>query len=487
MGQSWSELWGDAPEAQAEVSPDPHHSPSPEKGYTEQYSVIATAGSVLKFDPNKSYAVCVGIDKQLDERFNRRSLGYIAAKDAVSLGEAFIRDMGLQRDRVNIYTSSDTSFLCKKAALSTLLVNYARKVEEGGIFVFHFSGHGVLIRGSSGSEWVLAPADFSGDVSSGFTANDLLELIQIADCRARHVLIILDCCYAGGIGGKMASAENTMRVTPGVYVMCACAAKEVSIALTVLGNSIFSFFLLHYFEKHSSKGQFAVEESMREITELCRSYSSLMLRYSAEDGLRSATMQPKMDTVAVVEIGNYAVFDSPDGTADVTTSSRFGLVFSFYDRQLPKPPLHPIAIRWLSSATVQDAIEMLCTKTDVPLPLQDGMICAMLYSIACLHLEHDRSHITERNFILTTIISVVAAIGYKFPEVTINVDQLKMALKYYYKPIYSLSVSGKPIEKLWLDICACEDGMELRGDQVDSGASIDNEVSDCFIRVFLRG
>jgi len=483
MGQSWSELWGDVPEAQAEASPDPHHSSSPEKGYTEQYSVIATANSVLKFDPDKSYAVCVGIDKQLDEKFNGRSLGYIAAKDAVSLGEAFIRDMGLQRDRVNIYTSNDASFLCKKAALSTLLVNYARKVEEGGIFIFHFSGHGVLIRGRNGSEWVLAPADFSGDVSTGFTANDLLELIQIADCRAHHILIILDCCYAGGIGGRMSSVQNTMRVTPGVYVMCACAAKQVSLALTVLGNSIFSFFLLHYLEKHSSKGQFAVEESMREITELCRSYSSLMMRYSAEDGLRSAMMQPRMDTIAVVEIGTPVTLDNPDGTtaADVTDSNRFGLVFSFYDRQLPKPPLHPIAIHWLSSATVQDAIETLCTKTDLPLLLQDGMICAMLYSIACLHLEHDRSHITDRNFILTAIISVVAAIGYKFPEVTINVSQLKMALKYYYKPIYSLGIPAKPIEKLWLDIYTYE---ESRGDQVDSDANVDNAVSDCFIRIF---
>ena len=481
MGQSWSELWGDVPEA----SPDPHHSPSPEKHYTEQYSVIATVNSVLKFDPDKSYAVCVGIDKQLDERFNGRSLGYIAAKDAVSLGEAFIRDMGLHRDRVNIYTSSDTSFLCKKGALSTLLVNYARKVEEGGIFIFHFSGHGVLIKGSSSSEWVLAPADFSGHASTGFTANDLLELIQVADCRARHVLIILDCCYAGGIGGKMASAENVMRVTPGVYVMCACAAKEVSLALTVLGNSIFSFFLLHYLEKHSSKGQFAVEESMKEIAELCRSYSSLMMRYSAEDGLRSAVMQPEMDTVAVVEIGTHEILDSSDGSsADVTDSNRFGLLFSLYDKQSPKPPLHRIAMLWLSSAIVQDSIETLCTKTNIPLPLQDGMVCAMLYSIACLHLEHDRTHITERNFIVTAMISVVAAIGYKFPEVTMNVSQLKMALKYYYKPIYSLGIPAKPIEKLWLDIYACEDSMESRGDQVDSGISVDNKVSDCSIRVF---
>ena len=283
----------------------------------------------------------------------------------------------------------------------------------------------------------------------------------------------------------MASLENVMRVTPGVYVMCACAAKEVSLALTVLGNSIFSFFLLHYLEKHSSKGQFAVEESMREITELCRCYSSLMMRYSAEGGLRSAIMQPKMDTVAVVEIGTCAVTDCTDGAStDITDNNRFGLLFNLYDRQLPKPSLHPIAIRWLGSAVVQDSIETLYTKTGLPLSLQDGIACAMLYSIACLHLEHDRSHVTERNFVLTAIISVVAAIGYRFPEVTMKINQLKMALKYYYKPIHSLGIPAKHIEKLWLDMYACEDSMESRGDQVDSGTSVNSQVSDCSIRVF---
>ena len=447
-------IWDDV----AEAIPDPHSSPLPQQDYSEQYSVIATADSVLEFDPNRSYALCVGIDKQLDDRFTGKSLGYIAAKDAVSMGEAIVADMGLRRERVNVYTSQDVSFLCKKGALSTLFVNYARKVEEGGIFIFHFSGHGVLIRGDR-SQWVLAPADFSGDSNTGISGDDLLRLIEI-ECRARHVLIILDCCYAGGVGRQVASSENIMRVTPGVYVMCACAAKEVSLALAALGNSIFTFFLLHYFEKDHKKGRLEVNAVMTDVSEMCRSFSSLMLRYTEKDGLSSAMMQPQVNTLAVVEIGTVII--------DETDSSRFSLLFSLYDKTLPKPSLHKTAQQWLTSSSVQDAIETLYTRMPLSLPLQDGIVCAMTYSMACLHLENDRSHIVERNFILTVFVSVLSAIGFKIPDIILSLSSLKMALKYYYKPIYTLGIPADPLVQLWADVCSSEDGQETRGDEVDA-------------------
>ena len=459
MGQGWSVIWDNV----AEAIPDPHSSPPAEQDYTEQYSVIATAESVLEFDPNRSYALCVGIDKQLDEKFVGKSLGYIAAKDAISMGEAFVADMGLHRERVNVYTAQDVSFLCKKGALSTLFVNYARKVEEGGIFIFHFSGHGILIKGDS-NEWVLAPADFTGDGNTGITADDLMKLIRIADCRARHVLIILDCCYAGGIGRRVESLENIMRVKPAVYVMCACAARETSIALNALGNSIFTFFLLHYFEKYHSKGRLEVKSVMTEVTEMCRSFSSLMLRYTEENGLKSAMMQPQFNVQAVVEKEVVSI-DEPD-------LNRFSFLFSLYDQTLPKPSLHKVAQQWLVSSSVQHAVEMLNSKMPLSLPLQDGSICALMYSMACIHLEYDRQHIVERNFFLTAVISVLSAIGYKIPDVSISLSQLKMALKYYYKPIHTLGIPAEPIVKLWGDMCASEDGMEVRRDDVDASVGM---------------
>ena len=450
MGQSINTLY------QSLNAPDSHNSPT-ERDQIEDYSIIATGDSVLKFDPIKSYAVCVGIDEQLEGNYSTlKSTG----KDALSLGEAFVEDMGFQRDRVNIYTCSDTSFLCKKDALSTLFVNYARKVEDGGIFIFCFSGHGVNRNG----EWALVPADFTGDSKTGITADELLNLIQIAECEASHVLIILDCCYAGGIGKKVESPENVMRVKPGVYVMCACAAKETSIAHTALDNSVFTFFLLHYFKKHHSKGVLEVKSVMTDVTELCRCFSSLMLRYTEEAGVKSLVMQPQFHTQAVGIIN----VTQPDGN-DETDSSRFGLLFSLYDKTLPMPPLHQKTEQWLRSTPVQDALEMLNEKMPLSIPLQAGIICSMMHSIACLQLDNDRSHIVERNFIVAAMISVVSAIGYKVPDISISLSQLKLALKYYYNAIYTQKISAEPIEQLWLYLCSKEDKVDNGGDEVNTG------------------
>ena len=112
---------------------------------------IATADinkiTVLEFDSTKSYAMCVavGIDKQLTADFTSHNLPEeIAAKDAVSIAESLVDDSGLQKDRVCIYTSTGKSHLCTKEVLGTLFVDYASEVEEGGIFIFHFSGQLLL-------------------------------------------------------------------------------------------------------------------------------------------------------------------------------------------------------------------------------------------------------------------------------------------------------------------------------------------------------
>ena len=75
----------------------------------------------------------------------------------------------------------------------------------------------------------------------------------MAKCKAEYVLVILDCCFAGGIGEKIASSEH---IKPTVHVICACSASEASLPMTALENSFFSYFLLYATKKYQPKGQF---------------------------------------------------------------------------------------------------------------------------------------------------------------------------------------------------------------------------------------
>ena len=167
----------------------------------EEYVVIASdtgvnKPAVLEFNPTKSRAVCVGVDKHIGN-----NLGDVAAKNATLLSESFVTNMGMQKECVHVYTTDRVPYLCRKAAIKTHVLSCAGKVEGDGVFVFYFSGHVVVCKGlEEEDKWihVLVPTDFGGDVKTGITTDDFVNWIQKANCKARHILIILDCCYAGG-------------------------------------------------------------------------------------------------------------------------------------------------------------------------------------------------------------------------------------------------------------------------------------------------
>ena len=72
-------------------------------------------------------------------------------------------------------------------------------MEERGIFILYFSGHAITVKGLDGKdECILALADFNGDINSSITAEKIIEWLDTAKCKAEHVLVKLDCYFAGG-------------------------------------------------------------------------------------------------------------------------------------------------------------------------------------------------------------------------------------------------------------------------------------------------
>ena len=398
--------------------------------------------AILEFDPEKSRAICIGIDKQQHHKFLGNNLGNAAAKNAKLLGEAFETNMGMQKERVHVYTSDGVPELCKKEAIKALVLNYAHEVEEDGLFVFYFSGHVVVYKGFDDKDdciHVLVPADFTGDIVTGITTDDFVNWIRQSKCKARHVLIILDCCHAGGIGKKITATAD---IRPHVHVMCACAAREVTLSMNVLGNSIFCYFLLYVLKKYQPKGKFALDENMDEIAELCQSFSSLLMCYSSERGglLKPALIQPEMHVTSGID------------ETDSGDSHKLSKLFALYDRQAHKPSIHLAAGQWLRSRLVQDSLKVLLAIDPLPSSLYNGILSALFYSMSCMHLAYDQTHITERNLFVTVAISIISAIGFSYSDVTITDEQLKLGLKFYYLPINSLNISTHSIEKLFMEL-----------------------------------
>ena len=407
---------------------------------SEQYALITSPRTsprdVLEFNHDKSTALCIGINKRYHRKYagkNNKSFEKTIARDAEAMGEAFVSILGLNREHVEIRISSTQRDDCTKKGVNALFVESAKMVEERGIFIFYFAGHGVMI----GDRCVLAPADFAGseDLNSGISGNDLVEWLDVAECKADHVLIILDCCYAGNLGTTLTSPGNMLKIKLSLFVMCGCAAREKCMSVDALEHTIFTYFFLHCLKTHQCKiqhqcmGQFAVKQAMEDITELCFNFSSLYLSYADHNKgeLQPRTMNPTLDRLDYreIEVG----IDEPD------SPSRLESVIQLFELGRPKPAPHSEVVKWLKSPMIQNALFTLYSKDTFSETLHKAILSALLYSAASIQYIHDKTHLEERNLFLMMVINVLGAIGFAYPEVDINMFHLITGLKHYMQPM----------------------------------------------------
>ena len=438
------EIWNDFDGVRTHRSPSPslpHGAENDDaKDCSEQYAMITSKHEVLEFDRSKSVALCIGVDKQCDGHFPY-SLGRTVAKDAEDMGKTFVTYFGLNGARVKVCISSTQPHQCSKAGIETLFMKTAKGAETDGLFIFYFAGHGHMVR----NKCVLVPSDFAGtgNPCSGISGNDLVKWLQLSQCKASYVIFIFDCCHAGDVGTKLTDPGSILKIpgAPGIFAMCACSAIEECTAIDALGHSIFTYFLLSYLERHKCEGTFAVTQAMKQITESCVNFSSLIVRYDDQlDGLFVSIMHPKLKVLDLYDVDVCVYMDETD-------SGRFTLLISLYDKLIISKP-HIQVDRWLKSPAVQKCLLTLTSKTSFTIALQEGVLCAMLYSVASIQLKHDRTPLTERNFFITVTISVLGAIGYAYPEINISVYQLINGLKHYRQPLSKAKVDVLLLDKL---------------------------------------
>jgi len=422
------------------------NSTTPRRSYCEQYALITSRQDVINFDPTRGVALCIGIDQQYHKNYEGKSLGVPAANDANNMGGAFVTKLGINQEQVQVFTSLAQPEQCTKAGIRNLFTQSARKTKEDGIFIFYFAGHGYLVKHSVQDfvsiQCVLAPSDFDGvkDKSAGVYPLGIYrdDVVKWLDgCKAKHVLIILDCCYAGDLGTSLTSPKNIQQVVPSISVMSGCAAGEKCITIPVLGNSIFTYFFLSYLEKHGIKGQFPVNGAMDEISELCTAFSSLLMK-SDNGGLLSSMFTPTLDRRDVEEV---------DANIDDTNYSRLRLLISFYDKS-PKSSPHLAVASWFNWPIIQKSIDLLKSNTPFDKRLQTGILCSMLYSAASIQLHYNKECLTERNLFIRMVVDIVAAAGLD----TLSIDQLRVGLNYYYDQVSLAGLELKFLDKLRRDI-----------------------------------
>ena len=131
-----------------------------------------------------------------------------AARDALAVSRLLAGEHGY---RVQCLTDAEAT----RAAILDGLDQAARALSEESGFLLYFAGHGVAMGdGSEGPQgYLLAQDALPTDDASWLSMNVVRQAIERLPCR--HLLVVLDCCFAGSF--RWSSARDAMLVSQPLY------------------------------------------------------------------------------------------------------------------------------------------------------------------------------------------------------------------------------------------------------------------------------
>lgn len=397
------------------------------ESHEQDYSGIVK-DEVLAFDPSESYALCLGLDKQAGE--GTTSLGKMVERDCRDLGECISRSFGIPDANMKVIVSSEApNRLVSVQGVATLLVEAAWKVGPKGVLIFAFFGHGIRL---ANDQFTLALVNHSKTTPDYIIADDFAKLIlKDANFRGRRVLLVLDCCLAGGIPQRLMQDKSARQV---FRAIAACNSYQSSIQLLPLQHSVFTYFLLEALQ-HSpnAQGELHLKQVYDHIHAACMALSTLFIRYNPEEkSVQGVSMSPRVFTNT----------DGQEGVDAMTVEApldfgRFHLIQDFW----AVFPGHEVSFNstchsWL---TMQSALlgPLQTLKDEGHLQKEqvvNACLSAMCHSIACLHLYDNNPAVgSARQFIkdFTEVYAAVESVTVT-PLGKVSPSVFESSIVYYY-------------------------------------------------------
>ena len=436
----------------------------------------------LRYDPSQSHFIAFSINRQTSPRFQHRQLNDTVVYDAFKVMSALREKGALPREHAKLLEANIEPDSCTFAGMKKAFQDQAQRVGRGGIFFFHFSGHGIRV---GNNQFGLAPVDFDYTSSAYITGDVLNQWLKEADCQARYVLFTIDCCYAGGLAEALTRGSDTLAPYPGLYVMAACTANEVSVIIGTLGNSVFCYFLSHaILTTDFSPGNFPVGSIYDKCKKLSIALSSLLLSYDKTAGVEWKTMQPELAhstlTQTVLEM-------SGEGEEQTDANiMRFSYATELYNYTGSGGviPLERKCQDWLEMTYMDDNGGLSQLKEEGVLGseqcVMDTVLCCMLRSVASIQRACDPTTVASPNLYITAYMHVVAAIDIvQCGRVDYREREFALGLAYYLDTLSSNDVNTQELQQLFdrllgnLKAKMARVEMTPRGDDMtDSGESV---------------
>ena len=427
---------------------------------------------VLEYDPLQSYMVAYGIDTQTSPQYSHKSLGGVTILDAKQISLAAIDKGILPKENVQLYGASTHPDKCTMAGMKQSFQKQARNVGREGLFLFHFSGHGILVNNS----WGVAPSDFDLSRStfiSGYLFNEWLNEI---DCQAKYVIFVFDCCYAGGLANELTS--SILKLRQGVFVLTSCTAYELTLNIDEIGHSIFTYFLSYSIRAAEiSQGKLPISKIFDQCATLCTALSSLIIQTDPSYGLKFGTMVPQLRYFIPDHAVGINVQDSlkimsltGDEQAYLTSLGRYNFVVKYVKTlNLKMVELDELAMLWLENITDEkkSPLKELAREGVLKQEVLSAALGSVLWSIASIQVCQDRDNAHHASQFLMAFLHAAIAFD-TIHQTFITLSHLLGAWEWYTGVIVHNSLPDDDLHKL---------GDAIR-DDMKGTANVEEETTD---------
>ncbi len=397
------------------------------------------------FNPSESYLISYGINFQTDPEFKKKTLGPSSVADAKEVRDSMVNTGVILEKNAVLYEALKQPDDCTANGMKKGFLEQARKVGPNGIFVFHFSGHGIQ---KGNGQWGLAPVDFDRSPETYLTASVLNGWLREADCKAKHILFTLDCCYAGGIGKELTTSDQ-LDLVSGLHVLSACTANESCLDISTLGHSFFTYFLCRAIRGMTvhQPGQLRLKEIFTECHTLTMAMSSLIVHYSPTQGLKWGTMEPELRFVDLRAVVREYMGEGPNQTD--AAHARFEYATSLYDRSQPNVRLDDMCVTWLQIAATKAMRKLKEQHLMKDQQVLLTVLCSILQSIASIELTFNKAELQNPNHFITSFMHAVAAIDQVHHGVEIIEDQFLRGWRFYEGVVKSYLGENAARERLY--------------------------------------
>ena len=448
---------------------------------------------VIRFDPKQSYAICIGMDRL--EGMPEHSLGPLVVSDCKALAEACSDCLGIPSAHVKqLVASEDPGCLLMRGGLLTLLVDCARSVGTEGILVITFSGHGTTVVRDGTEQAALPLIKHTSESPECLDGKDIVEAVQkTAKFRGKNVLLVLDCCFSGGIAEWLQYNERAGEI---FRTIASCSPYQTCIRLDPLDHSIFTYFLLDalrgnkgitescQMQQEGSSGpivRLCLQDIFKHICDSSWALSAMYVKYNlATQSLQGYIMMPVVTSQQQPTrseenmLDAVEMTDGPYGGSDGSGRLQFLQKYwkAFPRVQTSEQRLPQNSYEWLRKQSKPDGpLEMLRDRGHLMGKVLQATICALSNSVASIHLyEKHPWNGKARLFIFdfTVIISVVESAFTDGEQVIVQPKAVRQALTYYFAVYKSAEWADlSELHSLYRKLLADELQMAHEGESID--------------------